>query len=583
VTEPAATVDARLDRIECALSALDARLRQVEATVPDWEPSAPVVPRSTAAADPAATDVAGTLTLVGRTFVILAGAYVLRALTESGTIDRRTGAAAGLAYAVAWSLVAWRLPVARALSATFFGACTVLIGFPLIWEATLHFSLVRPPVSAGLLALTTTVVLGIAWQKNLRALAWIATCAACVLATLLLVGTGDAVPFVACLILLGVGTLWLGYDREWTALRWVAAAFADLAALGLVGRAIATPPRDEPSLVLSVQLLLLVGYLGSIAVRTLVRGRRAVPFELVQAGATLVSGLAGALVVSRQVGTGAVALGLALIVLAVSCYAVAFAFLDRQQARGNFYFYTSLAIVFALAGSESLLLGAPLGLAWAALALLSGVAGRRFGRSALAVHSAVYVTAAAAVTGLLSSSITGLVASTATAWPVVDPIQWIVLAAVVACLTLALAGADRLAGTGADASRWVLAVLASMATLGVLVVSLRRALPVDPATLHAASVATVRSGVLAAAAVVVAWLGMHAATREFGTLLYPVLAAGGVKLLVEDFRTSPPSLLVIALALYGGALILGPKLARRSTASQPERAHASRSDAEIRT
>ena len=41
-----------------------------------------------------------------------------------------------------------------------------------------------------------------------------------------------------------------------------------------------------------------------------------------------------------------------------------------------------------------------------------------------------------------------------------------------------------------------------------------------------------------------------------------MLAAGALKLVAEDFRVSPPSLLVVALALYGGALILGPRIAR---------------------
>jgi hypothetical protein len=45
-------------------------------------------------------------------------------------------------------------------------------------------------------------------------------------------------------------------------------------------------------------------------------------------------------------------------------------------------------------------------------------------------------------------------------------------------------------------------------------------------------------------------------------LLYPVLAAGAVKLLFEDMRTSPPKLQFVAFALYGIALILGPRLAR---------------------
>jgi hypothetical protein len=73
-------------------------------------------------------------------------------------------------------------------------------------------------------------------------------------------------------------------------------------------------------------------------------------------------------------------------------------------------------------------------------------------------------------------------------------------------------------------------------------------------------VATVRTGVLAIAVVGVAWLGRREATRAFGYLLYPVLAWGAVKLVIEDFAWSPPALLFVALALYGAALILGPRV-----------------------
>jgi hypothetical protein len=49
---------------------------------------------------------------------------------------------------------------------------------------------------------------------------------------------------------------------------------------------------------------------------------------------------------------------------------------------------------------------------------------------------------------------------------------------------------------------------------------------------------------------------------ELGWLLYPVLVAGGLKLLAEDLRYSRASTLFVALALYGGALIVAPRLAR---------------------
>jgi hypothetical protein len=41
-----------------------------------------------------------------------------------------------------------------------------------------------------------------------------------------------------------------------------------------------------------------------------------------------------------------------------------------------------------------------------------------------------------------------------------------------------------------------------------------------------------------------------------------VLVAGGLKLLAEDLRHSRASTLFVALALYGGALIVAPRLAR---------------------
>jgi hypothetical protein len=44
---------------------------------------------------------------------------------------------------------------------------------------------------------------------------------------------------------------------------------------------------------------------------------------------------------------------------------------------------------------------------------------------------------------------------------------------------------------------------------------------------------------------------------------------GAVKLMLEDFRTSPPSVLFVAFALYGGALILGPRVVRGPRTPRP--------------
>ena len=577
------TPEGRLSTVERALAEIEERVALLErASAP--QPVAETVPVPTWGEAPRApqTDLTGVLTLIGRTFVVFAGAYLLRAPAETGSIDRTTGTVLGFGYAAAWTLVAYRIAPRRPLSATFFGASTVLIGVPLVWEATSRFALLTPEAGALALASTTALVFVVAWRRDMHALAWVATIAACVAGTLLLVVTGGALAFAAFFIALGVATLWLGYDRDWTMLRWIPALFADLAVVGLAARALATPPRDQPWQVMLLQLTLLVGYLGSIVIRTIVRGRDVVPFEAVQTAAMLFSGLAGAVLIAYRTGAGAVTLGPALLVLAAACYAVVF--VDPRQGRGpNLYFYTSLALVFALAGVVHVLDGPSLGVGWAALAVAVGWAGHRDGRRTFALHSVVYLAAAAVSSRLLASALVGLFASADAQWESVDAAAWLVALAVAVCWVLSkpmpVPGAA--AGAG-DGLRLTLAVFAFLSAAGIGVVVIRSMLPAGEVALHGPLIATVRTGVIAAAALALAWLGGGPATREFGLLLYPVLGWGALKLLFEDLRTSPPSLLVVAFALYGGALILGPRIAKararavaaRTSPEQPQTTYA---------
>jgi hypothetical protein len=77
------------------------------------------------------------------------------------------------------------------------------------------------------------------------------------------------------------------------------------------------------------------------------------------------------------------------------------------------------------------------------------------------------------------------------------------------------------------------------------------------------AIATIRTAALAIAAVALGRFGRDARFRESLWLVYPLLAAGGLKLLVEDFPQSKPATLFLALALYGGALIIAPRLTHR--------------------
>ena len=81
----------------------------------------------------------------------------------------------------------------------------------------------------------------------------------------------------------------------------------------------------------------------------------------------------------------------------------------------------------------------------------------------------------------------------------------------------------------------------------------------------AAVLATVRTAVLGASALALGFLGRVPAFREAHRLVYPLLVAGGIKLAIEDFPQGRAVTLFVALAIYGGALILTPRIARSST------------------
>jgi hypothetical protein len=80
--------------------------------------------------------------------------------------------------------------------------------------------------------------------------------------------------------------------------------------------------------------------------------------------------------------------------------------------------------------------------------------------------------------------------------------------------------------------------------------------------------AALRTAVLAALA-----LGLAAARRaswpELGWLVYPLLALGGVKLLLQDLREGRPATLVLSLALYGAVLVLASRLVKAVDSARP--------------
>jgi hypothetical protein len=513
------------------------------------------------------------LALVGRTCLVLGGAYLLRALTDAGTLPRVGGTILGLLYAVAWLGFAYRLdPARRRLVAPFYGIATALIAFPILWEAAVRVHLLTPAETALAMAAVTALAFAVAARRRIQSLAWIISLAGVVAALLLLTAVDLAdISLGFYLAFVGVCTLWLGYSLDWTWLRWPVAFVADCYLLFVIGSVVGPWHKGDPGAVMVLQLVMFAGYLTSIAARTLWRAREVVPFEVVQTVALLVVAFGGAVYVMGSTGAGATPLGLASLVFGAGTYGVAFAFVEwRDGGWKNFIFYTSLAVVFTVAG-VGLTAGANAqAAAWAGIAVLAALLGYRYSAIAIGSHAAVYLVAAAVASGLLASITDAFTGSADHAWAGLSLPAWLVLLATAACAAIPVT-------TRGQSPAWYLripkiavvvmllgGVGAAVITYSVPVLSGPPSAGGDPAV-----AAAVRSVVTGAAVMLLAFVGGRGLFPEGRWLMYVVLVLGGIKLLVEDLPSGRPATLVFSLAVYGAALIVAPRWARRGTSPAP--------------
>ena len=568
-------MEARIEELAEQVSDLGARLSAFEAPggaggrQPALSRQVDVPPGPSALLPAAPAGVMGMVSLLGRTLVVLGGAYLLRAITDASMVPRAGGVAAGLAYAAWWLVRSDRSAAAgHRLSSSFHGLAAAIIAFPMIAETTARFGVLPAPAGAAALVAFLALGLAVGLHRDLAAVGSLTTLFAVATALVLLVATHDLLPYVVTLLVIAAAVETLAFYERWLGLRWAAALALDLGAWS-VAMVMARPgglpegyvPLDSRA---AVVLLLLVPllYAGSVAARTLVRGRPLTLFEGMQTCMALLLGLPGAASLGAAAGIGPAA-GLAGLLLAVTGYVSAFVVLDPRGRRDvTFHFQATLAGVLLLISLALLLRGPAQAASLLALALTGLAIGSRRQRPVLAFHGTVYLGAAAWVTGVAASTADALLASPARPWRELSTAGGAVLLA-------AAVGYGLLAGVRPAAARWwlrlphaLVAVLLGCGLLAVAIPGLTRALGAA-AGADAAAVATVRTALLAALALALAWTGRRLRLPELCWLVYPVLVSGGLKLLFEDIPRGRPATLFLSLTLYGGALLTTPRLLRR--------------------
>jgi hypothetical protein len=510
------------------------------------------------------------LPVLGRALLGLAGAYLLRALTEAGSFTPRMGVAIGLAYAMLWLVWAARTPAGRRLETALHGLTSVLVLSPLLFEATARFHAISTWTAGALLLAFTLFGLAVSWLKDLLMVATFATLAGLGTSAVLLLATRDVLPFTFVILAIALAMEISACLNHWLGGRWLAATAADLAVL--LATWLATMEHGVPEgyasiphvALLSALVGLLAIYLASTIVRTLLRGFTFTWFETAQCALAFLISVGGGLQLTGADARVAPALALLALVCASACYLVSFLMLDRGGEHGrNFHTYSTFGILLAVAGSRILLPGAAAAVAWSVLAVATIWAGGIFLRLTLKVHGCIFLLLALTASSAFEQAAGLLLGSRA--WPGGAP--WAIWSgALTATLCYAIGTRHGAAVTPSWSSRTLrilvagtVVCLAAGIAAGLLTSGYHAMFGAEATHAYCA---TLRTFVLSAAALLLVWGGSRWDRQEFSRLVYPVMALGAYRMIGVDLQQDRTSALFLSLLLYGGALILLPKLMR---------------------
>ena len=519
----------------------------------------PVTPLPTSAALPFAQD-GGVFPVLGKAMLGIAGAYLLRAVADSGSFPKLAVVVLALAYAGMWLVWAARVSSEARFASTVYATTSALILAPMLWELTLRFGVLSPWATASVLTVFVVTAYSLAWKRNLVPVVWVANVAAVLTALALLIATRDLVPFILALLLMALASEMMACRSRWLGLRPLIAAAVDPAIWTLLY--IYSRPEGIPSeyrivatprlVALGCTLLLIYG--GSTVFRTMRLRRRISVFEI---GQTVIAFLLAVFGILRfGASTGASLLGAFCLLLSAACYSAAYAYFERFPEQRNFHVYATWSMALLLAGSSLCLPPLLLALCLSAAAIVATVLGVRAPRLTLEFHGLVYLAAAAFASGLLDYAGRAL-AGTFPAVP--EWIVWIVAASAVACY--AVGGRFR-------AERWnqrflqLLSAILAVAAMITFLVSVLVWLAAIGMTPSASQVAVIRTLITCGVALALAYSGARWQRTELVWIAYGALAWVTAKLLFEDLQHGHPASTAVSIFFYAVSLILVPRMAR---------------------
>jgi hypothetical protein len=506
----------------------------------------------------------GIVPVLGRMLVAIAGAYVLRALTEFGTLPPAAGVSVGILYGLVWLVVAARLPMEAKFAAAMNGATSVLIIAPLVWEATQRLKVMSSASGAAVIVAYALIGSALAAKTGHRAIGTIAAASSITLAMVLLFARDDIVPFTAALLVIALAHEF----GAWRDVRPGARGFAAVAADGtvllftaLMARTHGLPPTWVPVsmyAVLAAQVGLALIYVTTAVIQTVAR-RRTLGFgEMIQTATALLIGIGGAVWIYRD--NRPIMLGLGIVALAggIACYAVSFTMFESDN-KWNFRAWATFGLFLATAGISLPFSRTGFWLLCCGCALVCCWTARTFHLPTLGLHGAVYLAMGSAAAGATIMPFQVLFdGGGAVEWRMPIVVLAVALAAWIPVLGMPAHGGghwrNQISSLGIVGHiAWILVGLKAYGALALWRMAMGgNGGPGD----------TLGTMILTALSLLLAWAGTRWDRHELVWLLYGVMSVGAYKLVVRDFANEHSLALVVSLLCYGGALIVLPGMLR---------------------
>lgn len=565
VTENSGIVEQLNERIR----QLEARVSALEGEPRKQEPAQTPLPRRRTREQPPATwqgfpsiELPGVISTIGKAVIGMAGAYIFRALAESGTLPRLPVIVLAIVYAALWMIYAVRVH-SNVFASLTYALTSLLMLSPMLWETTVRFEFLSPVFAGTILFAFFALTIALSWKHQLEAIPWLTVTATMSTAMALFVATRDVVPFTVSILAVAVMMEAAACYGHVLSSRILPALVANSSVWLVISLMTSEPvpegyARVSLAMIATLWFALFAIYVLSIGVRGFSLGREITLVDMIEGTLAFAVAIFGA---SRASGRlVAAALGLMLLTLAGGCCWAALSRFAEPSFTRNRRIFSAWASALLIAGSVLLLpLVVCLPLLCAAAVTASVLYARRREVS-LGLQASVIIAAAVVISAwpqFVWSALAGTFPA-APFWP--------------ALMTIGTAALCYIIGSCAEEARiarrtlWVFPAVIVALSAAALAVATIGWFGAGHWELSASRLSAVRSVVNCALAVILAFLGLHWRRIELGWVAYGAVALGTLKLLFDDLPSGSSSTLVFSFLFYGLVLIVLPRLTRRAKA-----------------